>query len=582
MKKTILIFSFLMIFISQMFGKDEATIYFRRPFKYAGSAIKHDLEINNLHIGAINSGGQCAVTVPAGSIIIKDYYGNSSLEKRMQKNQYIMYGITAEAGKSYYLKINESRLSIEMDNDNQDKYKNTVAINWTALQQLAVSNAHNITPQEMAGQSVQNNQYDGYSTVYLTFYDKILPDYNIILEVNDNDVLYMDEGKSYITIKTNMDKIKFRVWYWPNHISYESLKEKDNNETKERRKAYVYEYRLTPNSNKYLMLYYGSSLQGDTKENFEKKKNNNKIKFLQEYVLEKDPIQEQQIITQPVAVQPVNAQYVVTQPVVETTSGIQLSDVDVNIPQTNLKANNTFVLIIANEHYTFVDNVDYAIHDGEVFKEYCIKTLGVPERQVWFYQDATGGIIAGGVDKMVQAMSLFEDSKAIVYYCGHGIPDEHTGDAYIVPTDGKGTNTATCYSLNKMYTTLAKSNAKSVTYFMDACFSGANKEGSMLVAARGVAREAKKETLTGNTVVFSAASGDETAMTFKEKGHGLFTYFLLKKLQETNGDVSYGDLDKYIKDNVKRESFLTNEKVQHPATNVSENSANTWKQMKLK
>ena len=104
----------------------------------------------------------------------------------------------------------------------------------------------------------------------------------------------------------------------------------------------------------------------------------------------------------------------------------------------------------------------------------------------------------------------------------------------------------------------------------------------MLVAARGVAREAKQETLKGNTVVFSAASGAETAMTYKEKGHGLFTYFLLKKLQETNGEVSYGDLDKYIKDNVKRESFLTNEKAQTPTTNVSENATKTWKQMKLK
>lgn len=257
------------------------------------------------------------------------------------------------------------------------------------------------------------------------------------------------------------------------------------------------------------------------------------------------------------------------------------SDVD-NAPTTGTKSPNTFVLIIANENYTFVDNVDFAIHDGEVFKEYCINTLGVPERQVWFYKDATGGIISGGVGKMVQAMSLFENSKAIVYYCGHGIPDEHTGDAYIVPTDGNGKNIATCYSLNKLYTTLASSNATSVTYFMDACFSGANKEGSMLVAARGVAREAKKEKLNGNTVVFSAASGDETAMTYKEKGHGLFTYFLLKKLQETKGDVSYGDLDKYIKDNVKRESFLTNEKVQTPTTNVSENAINNWKTMKLK
>lgn len=38
-----------------------------------------------------------------------------------------------------------------------------------------------------------------------------------------------------------------------------------------------------------------------------------------------------------------------------------------------------------------------------------------------------------------------------------------------------------------------------------------------LVAARGVAREAKKEILQGNSIVFSASSGDETAMTYKEK-----------------------------------------------------------------
>ena len=283
--------------------------------------------------------------------------------------------------------------------------------------------------------------------------------------------------------------------------------------------------------------------------------------------------------------QPAIAQQPVSQPVTDTQPtmpNVIKSDVDVNIPVTSRNADDTFVLIIANENYKYVDKVDFAIHDGEVFKEYCVKTLGVPEGQVWFCQDATVGDMLNGIDKMVRAMNKFENSKAIVYYCGHGIPDEHTGDAYIVPTDGDGKKMVTCYSLNKLYTTLAESNATSVTYFMDACFSGANKEGSMLVAARGVAREPKKETLKGNTVVFSAASGDETAMTYKEKGHGLFTYFLLKKLQETGGDVSYGELDKYIKANVEKQSFLINDKDQTPTTNVSENAVSTWKNMKLK
>lgn len=131
-------------------------------------------------------------------------------------------------------------------------------------------------------------------------------------------------------------------------------------------------------------------------------------------------------------------------------------------------------------------------------------------------------------------------------------------------------------------TTLAATKATKVTYFMDACFTGANKEGSMLVAARGVAREAKKEKLDGNAVVFSASSADETAMTYPEKGHGLFTYFLLKKLQETSGDVTYDELAGCINKNVRKEAFLINEKPQTPVVATSPKATSSWKSMKLK
>ncbi len=258
------------------------------------------------------------------------------------------------------------------------------------------------------------------------------------------------------------------------------------------------------------------------------------------------------------------------------------SDVDKNIPQTNTKLNDTYALIIANEDYQFVDDVNFAAHDGEVFKEYCIKTLGIPERQVRYCANASYGVISGGVDWLKYALNNFDGAKAIVYYCGHGIPDEKTGDAYIIPVDGKGTNTTTCYSLNSLYTALANTKASNITYFMDACFTGANKEGSMLVAARGVAREAKKETLQGNSVVFSASSGDETAMTYPEKGHGMFTYFLLKKLQETAGNVSYSELATYINYNVKKEAFLINDKPQTPIVATSTSATNSWRTMTLK
>mgnify|MGYP003290842147 FL=1 len=259
-----------------------------------------------------------------------------------------------------------------------------------------------------------------------------------------------------------------------------------------------------------------------------------------------------------------------------------VSDIDVNIPTTTKKNTNTFVLIVANEEYSFLDKVNFALKDGSVFKEYCKNTLGISEYQIRFSKNATLGMLQDDIEWLKYALNNEEGNKAIVYYCGHGIPDEKTGDAYLIPVDGKGTNTAACYSLNTLYTTLANTGASNITYFMDACFTGANKEGSMLVAARGVAREAKKEDLLGNSVVFSASSGDETAMTYPEKGHGLFTYFLLKKLQETKGNVSYSELAEYISNNVKKVSSLINNKPQTPVVSTSTTASSTWETMTLK
>ncbi len=258
------------------------------------------------------------------------------------------------------------------------------------------------------------------------------------------------------------------------------------------------------------------------------------------------------------------------------------SDVDVNIPEAKYRNYNTYVLIVANEDYHFVDDVNCATHDGRIFKEYCMKTLGISERQIRYSPNATYGMLMGDIEWLQQALNDSEGNRGIVYYCGHGIPDERTGDAYIIPVDGKGTNTTTCYSLKSLYTALGKTKASNITYFMDACFTGANKEGSMLVAARGVAREAKKEVLEGKSVVFSASSGDETAMTYPSKGHGLFTYFLLKKLQETKGNVSYAELAEYINRNVKRESLLINNKPQTPVVATSTAASGSWKTMTLK
>ena len=123
---------------------------------------------------------------------------------------------------------------------------------------------------------------------------------------------------------------------------------------------------------------------------------------------------------------------------------------------------------------------------------------------------------------------------------------------------------ATGYSLTKLYEKLGNLSAKRVAVFMDACFSGAKRNGQMLASARGVAIKAKRAVPKGKVVVLSAAQGDETAYPYKEKRHGLFTYYLLKKLQESKGNISMGELADYVIREVKKRSVVVNSKLQTP------------------
>ena len=259
------------------------------------------------------------------------------------------------------------------------------------------------------------------------------------------------------------------------------------------------------------------------------------------------------------------------------------ADVDENLPTTTPINDNTFAVIIANEHYQDVASVPYANNDGAIFAEYCKKCLGLPATNVHLVKNATLNNMKREINWLKQVSDAYKGSaKIIVYYAGHGIPDEATRDAYLLPVDGLGTDVTTGYSLQALYATLGDLHAKSITVFLDACFSGSMRDGSMIASARGVAIKAKSSAPKGNMVVFSAATGDETAYPYKEKGHGLFTYYLLKKMQLSKGSLSLGELQNYISGEVAKRSIVVNGKSQTPTVLSSVNVGDSWKSWRLK
>lgn len=266
------------------------------------------------------------------------------------------------------------------------------------------------------------------------------------------------------------------------------------------------------------------------------------------------------------------------------TKGAVDNSVDKNIPKNKQDNKYTFALIIGNEKYENEAQVPYANNDAKVFAEYCKKTLGIPDENVKLYTNAGLNRMRYGVTSLVNTLKAYDgEAKAIVYYAGHGVPDESSKMPYLLPADGFAKNIKTGYSMTEFYDELASAPSQATLVFLDACFSGAKRDGQMIAQARGVAIKARNTIPNGNLMVFSAAQGDETAYSDMKHGHGMFTYYLLKHLQETKGDTSVGDLSDYVITNVKRSSVMENSgKIQTPTLIPSLDMSNNWQKIKLR
>ena len=218
-----------------------------------------------------------------------------------------------------------------------------------------------------------------------------------------------------------------------------------------------------------------------------------------------------------------------------------------------------------------------------MFEAYCKQTLGIPQQNIRMAKDASLNIMRFQLDWLEQVMEAFNgEASAIVYYAGHGIPDESSRDAYLLPADGYPSNLMSAYSLNELYKKLGAMPAQRIMLFLDACFSGSKRNGHMLMAARGVAIKSKEHAPQGKVVVFSAAQGNETAYPYSAQRHGMFTYYLLRKLKETRGEVSLGELSDYVTMKVKQQSIVENSKLQTPTISVSQGLFDSWKSIRMK
>ena len=249
-------------------------------------------------------------------------------------------------------------------------------------------------------------------------------------------------------------------------------------------------------------------------------------------------------------------------------------DIENNIPLNKNINKNTIAVVLGIEKYKNVGNVSFASRDASIVKEYFNKALGIPLENI--YYKINGDVTKGEMEKIFGGWiknRVDTNTSVYIYYAGHGAPSTDQ-NAYLIPNDGDPNYAEeTGYSLNKMYDQLGKLPTDKITVFLDACFSGQDREQKLLIKdARGLGIKTKTSAIPDKLNVFSASSNDQVSSGWPDKKHGLFTYFMLKGIQgsaDNNKDkqVSYEELSNYIKLNVERQAGFLDRK-QNPQSKI--------------
>jgi hypothetical protein len=208
-------------------------------------------------------------------------------------------------------------------------------------------------------------------------------------------------------------------------------------------------------------------------------------------------------------------------------------------------------VIIGNRDYKGeIPKVSYAISDAHAVSQMLQNRLGYRVGNIIDLRNATLNDMAAVLGNERAPEGKLHDwvrpdqSDVFVFYSGHGVPGLKDKRPYLLPVDGDANRAEiTGYPLDVLYKNLAMLPAKSVTVFIDACFSGDSPKGMIVKAASGISLEAKLPKSAKSMTVITAAQGDQLASWDEKAKHGLFTKHLLEALEGKADSKRYGDED---------------------------------------
>ena len=223
------------------------------------------------------------------------------------------------------------------------------------------------------------------------------------------------------------------------------------------------------------------------------------------------------------------------------------------------------IIIGVADHERINAPAKYADEDAKSFYDYANLKLGVPEDNIieLVNEKADRFEMKLAVKDWLRRFSKKGKTDLYVFFAGHGIASDDGKNMYLLPYDGSPRLLDdTAILRGEFFKSIAEAKPKSVTVFLDTCYSGETRGTEMLIAARPVMIKAVEKDIPREFTVITAAAGDQTAKPLEETKHGMFSYFLMKGMEgdaDGNGDnkITTGELHAYVRQNVEQQSAGT-------------------------
>ena len=232
-------------------------------------------------------------------------------------------------------------------------------------------------------------------------------------------------------------------------------------------------------------------------------------------------------------------------------------------------ARDAVAIIIGIQDYKRVPKAEFANNDAREFYEYAIRALGIKQEKIKMLLDdeADEVNIVKAFENWLPIQVNKDKTDVYVFYSGHGLPAPDGKSLYFLPHGvDKELLSRTAVGQNEIVAALSAAKPKSVTMFIDACYSGQTRGGDVLLAnAKPLSLKSDANAYPSNFTVITASANDQISSSSPELKHGIFSFYLMKGMEgeadaNKDGKITVGEMQDYLSDKVSRQAMTLNRK----------------------